>query len=103
MAIEAITGISASHANAATIERTGTLVGRAIASVANLLDLDLAVVGGSVALGFGTPFFEAAQREVSARARLDFSRGTRVVPVGLGENGPLVGASAVAWRYWVDL
>ena len=33
--------------------RTGTLVGRAVASVANLLDLRLAVVAGSVALGFG--------------------------------------------------
>ncbi len=31
--------------------RTGTLVGRAVASVANLLDLELAVVAGSVALG----------------------------------------------------
>ena len=31
------------------------LVGRAVASVANLLDLPLAVVSGSVALGFGDP------------------------------------------------
>ncbi len=46
-------------------ERTGMLVGRAVASVANLLDLPLAVVSGSVALGFGEPFFAAAQ----ARAR----------------------------------
>ncbi|MEJ7583188.1 MAG: hypothetical protein WKF43_03695 [Acidimicrobiales bacterium] len=41
--------------------RTGRLVGRAVASVANLLDLGLATVAGSVALGFGEPFFAAAQ------------------------------------------
>jgi len=69
-----------------------------VASVANLLDLRLAVVGGSVALGFGQPFFAAAQAELDARARLDFSAGARILPIGLGERGPLVGASAVGWR-----
>ena len=54
---------------------TGRLVGRAVASVANLLDLPLAVVAGSVALGFGEPFFAAAQAELDARSCLDFSRG----------------------------
>ena len=72
--IEAATGAPAAEAGVAVRERTGTLVGRAIASVANLVDLDLALVGGSVALGFGAPFFDAAQRELSARARLAFSR-----------------------------
>jgi glucokinase len=73
----------------------GTLVGRAVASVANLLDLRLAVVSGSVALGFGRPFFDAAQAELDRSARLDFSRGARIVPGGLGPNGPLIGAAAV--------
>jgi glucokinase len=76
--------------------RTGRLVGRAIASVANLLDLRLAVVSGSVALGYGDVFFAAAQREVEERSRLDFSRGTRVVPSALRDDGPLIGAAAVA-------
>ena len=79
------------------VERTGTLVGRAVASVANLLDLPLAVVSGSVALGFGAPFFAAAQREVEARCGLEFARGTRVVPGGLGDEGPLIGAARVGW------
>jgi glucokinase len=98
LAIAAVTGRPAAEADAATMARTGTLVGRGVASVANLLDLRLAVIGGSVALGFGSPFFAAAQAEVDARARLDFSAGTRVAPVGLGDKGPLVGAAAVAWR-----
>jgi glucokinase len=98
LAIEATTGRPAQEADASVIRRTGTLVGRAIASVANLLDLDLALVGGSVALGFGPPFFAAAQHEVDARARLSFSAGLRVEPVGLGDAGPLVGAGGVGWR-----
>jgi glucokinase len=97
-AIAAATGRPAADADAATIARTGMLVGRAVGSVANLLDLRLAVVAGSVALGFGAPFFTAAQAEVDLRSRLDFSAGARVIPAGLGERGPLVGAAAVGWR-----
>jgi glucokinase len=97
-AIAALTGRPAIEASAVTIERTGTLVGRAVASVVNLLDLPLAVVSGSVALGFGAPFFEAAQREVDLRCGLDYARGARVIPGGLGDRGPLIGAGRVGWR-----
>ena len=97
-AIRALTGRPPEQAPVEVVERTGRLVGRAVAGVANLLDLDLALVAGSVALGFGARFFAAAQREVEARARLAFSAGTRVRPGGLGADGPLVGAGALAWR-----
>ena len=96
-AIEAQTGRPAAAASASVVERTGRLVGQAVGSVANLLDLRLAVVAGSVALGFGEPFFAAAQAEVDRVARLDHSRGARIVPAGLGDRGPLVGAGAVGW------
>ena len=96
--IEAATGRPATEATAEVKARTGRLVGRAVASVANLLDLRLAAVAGSVALGFGEPFFVAAQAELDASARLSFSTGARITPAGLGDAGPLVGAAAVAWR-----
>jgi len=96
--IEVATGLPASEASDAVRRRTGTLVGRAAASVANLLDLDLAVVAGSVALGFGAVFFDAAQEELDLRCHLDFSRSTRIVPAGLGADGPLTGAAAVGRR-----
>ena len=97
-AIAEMTGGRPTDAPSAIVERTGTLVGRAVASVANLLDLPLAVVAGSVALGFGRPFFASAQAELSRRARLDFSRQATVVVAGLGSDGPLIGAAAVGWR-----
>ena len=97
-AIAAVTGCPAAEATPAVIERTGTLAGRAVASVANLLDLDLAVVAGSVALGFGAPFFDAANAELRRHARLDFSAEAVIEPAGLGDEGPLVGAGAVGYR-----
>jgi glucokinase len=98
LAIAAATGHPAADAPPAVRARTGMLVGRAVASVASLLDLQLAVVAGSVALGYGDPFFDAAQREVVERCGLEFSRSTRVIPAGLGAAGPLVGAAAVGRR-----
>jgi len=96
--IRAATGRVPAEADEALRRRTGTLVGRAVASVVNLLDLRLAVVAGSVALGYGEDFFVAAQAEVDARCRIEFARGARIVPAGLGDGGPLVGAAAVGWR-----
>lgn len=77
--------------------RTGRLVGRAVAAVSKLLDLHLAVVGGSVALGFGSPFFDAAQSELDAQTGLEFSNCSKLVPAGLGADGPLIGAAEI-WR-----
>jgi len=97
-AIEAITGRPPTEPSYEIMQRTGDLVGRAVASVCNLLDLDLAVVGGSVALGFGATFFNSAQSALDQHSRLEFSRGARIIPARLGDNGPLVGAGAVGMR-----
>ncbi len=98
LAIQATTGRPPAGAGPEVVERTGRLVGRAVASVVSLLDLRLAVVAGSVALGYGAAFFEAAQTELEARARISYAAGARIRPAGLGAEGPLVGAAAVGWR-----
>ncbi len=94
-ALQALTGQPARLAPPEWVERTGMLVGRAISSVVVLLDLSLAVVSGSVALGFGEPFFAAAQTQMDQLCRIEFARGARVVPGGLGDGGPLIGAARV--------
>ena len=96
--IEAITGRAAAAADPDMVARAGLLVGRAVASVSNLLDLELTLVAGSVALGFGKPFFDEANAEMARCCKLDFSVASTVEPAGLGESGPLVGAAAVGWN-----
>ncbi len=95
-AIEQETGRSPLRASAAIVERTGLLVGRAVASVAPLLDTRLAVVGGTIALSYGEPFFAAANAELAGRAKLSFLAGLQVVPSLLGTAAPLVGAASLA-------
>ena len=97
-AIEAITGRPPTEPTYDIMVRTGRLVGRAVASVCNALDLDLVVVGGSVALGFGATFFNAAQDSLSEHCRLSFVRSVRITPARLGDRGPLIGAGAVGMR-----
>jgi glucokinase len=98
-AIEAITGQPAAEANQATMENCGRLVGRGLASVMSLLDIDRALVAGSVALGFGGVFFAAAQAELDANCRsLDSGRRPVLRAAGLGKDAPLIGAAAVGWR-----
>ncbi len=97
-AIDAITGRPVSEPSYQIMQRAGDLVGRTAASMCNAFDLSLVVVGGSVALGFGSTFFHAAQVALDEHARQPYSRGARITPSRLGEQGPLVGAGAVGWR-----
>lgn len=97
-AIAAATGRPAAEATVSQRVTAGRLVGRAVASVCNLLDLRLAVVAGSVALGFGDVFFDAANEELDRCARIDFARGALIVPSADGTRGPIVGAAAVGLR-----
>jgi glucokinase len=96
--ITEMTGRPPAEATPEMIERVGRMVGLAVASVSSLLDLDMTVVAGSVALGFGDRFFDSASAELKKRARLSFSANARVEPGGLWAAGPLIGAGAVAWR-----
>jgi len=95
-AIRVITGRPASEAAPELRRQTGRLVGRALASVGAMFDLRRAVVGGSVALGFGEPFFAGIDEELQLRCGLDFLDDFIVTPVQLGQSAPLIGAAAVA-------
>lgn len=97
-AIAAMTGAPAAQAPPAMRQRSGRMVGRAIATLAVVLDTRLVCIAGSVALGYGDDFFAAARQELAADARLSFARTVRIEPAGLGADGPLVGAAAVGWR-----
>lgn len=98
LAIEAITGRSPTEPTYDIMRRTGRLVGRAAGMICTALDLDLVVVGGGVALGFAATFFNAAQEEIDAVARVGQGAAARITPVRLGDRGPLIGAGALGLR-----
>ncbi len=98
LAIEQITGRPPTEPTYEIMQRTGTLVGRAAASICNSLDLSLVVVGGAVALGFAATFFHSAQMSLDEHVKLPYSTEARITPSRLADSGPLIGAGAVGWR-----
>lgn len=98
LAIEAITGRSLTEPTYDIMRRTGRLVGRAAGMICTAMDLDLVVVGGSVASGFAATFLNAAQEEIDAVARVGHGTAARITPARLGDIGPLIGAGAVGIR-----
>jgi glucokinase len=97
-AIESLTGHPPAEADDATRVRTADLVGRAVGTLASVLDFNHCYIAGSVALGFGDEFFQVANKSARAMARLPYSEHLEIVRSGLGTDGPLLGAALVAWR-----
>jgi len=98
LAIRAMTGREPRDADDATRDRSARLVGRALGSLAAVLDLTRCFVGGSVAFGFGESYFDAMRRGAREVARLSYVEDLRIEPSALGADGPLLGAAMVGWR-----
>jgi glucokinase len=96
--IEARTGRPASEADQVLRQRTGELVGRAVGTLASVLDFSRCYIAGSVALGFGDEFFEVANKSARTTAMLPYSEHLEIRRSGLGVDGPLLGAAMVARR-----
>lgn len=79
------------------VGRSAAAVGRAVASVTALCDVDLVVIGG----GFSrvTPdYLELVRASRDRDTTPSFVRRARIAPSGLGTDGPLVGAAALVLR-----
>jgi glucokinase len=96
-AIEAATGRAPEHADESVRRRTATLVGRAIGTLASVLDFSHCFVAGSVALGYGDDFFATATLSARQMATMSYSKDLRVSRSALGASGPILGAACVAW------
>jgi glucokinase len=81
----------------AAVERSGTAIGRAIASVSTLLDLEVVVIGGGFSR-VSPDLFDFIRAGIDRYARFDYTKRVQVFPTGLDTDGPLIGAAALVWR-----
>lgn len=81
----------------AAIERSAKAVGEALADSATLVDLDVVAIGGGFSR-VSPDYIDLVQQALTASAAHDYSRRTRVVHSGLGDEGPLIGAAALVLR-----
>ena len=86
----------------AALRRAGEALGVAIASASHLCDLDAVCIGGGLSQA-GELLFGPLRDTYAAMARMDFVRGTQIVPAALGQDAGLVGAAALLFAgesYW---
>ena len=81
----------------AAVARSGTALGHAIASAANLLDLDVVAIGGGFSR-VSPALFEHARAAVAERTAFPFVSRVQIVPSGLSDEGPLISAAALVHR-----
>ncbi|MGW9269707.1 ROK family protein [Microbacterium sp. NPDC055599] len=81
----------------AAIERSARAVGEALADAATLVDLDVVAIGGGFSR-VSSDYIDLVQQALTAHAVHPYSRRTRAVRSGLGDEGPLIGAAALALR-----
>lgn len=79
----------------AIFAEAGRALGRALAAVVALTGLDLAIFGGGVAKGW-TLLEKACRAELAARLRMVDPGRVRTLPARLGDEAPLLGATAFA-------
>tara|TARA_Y100000588_G_scaffold353771_1_gene407461 strand:- start:126 stop:983 length:858 start_codon:yes stop_codon:yes gene_type:complete len=94
-AIEKATGLPATEATEQLKMESGFFVGKAISIVVNLLDIPFVLLGGSVALGFGSTFLNEVRSTAARFCGLDFTKDLKIEFAALGDDAPLVGAAAV--------
>jgi len=79
------------------VERSGTAIGRAIASATALVDLEVVAIGGGFS-HVAPQLFDHIREALAAHQAFGFVAKVRVEPSGLSGDGPLIGAAALMHR-----
>ncbi len=77
------------------MDDAGEALGIAVASMAMILNIDLFVVGGSVAKS-GDLLLEPARRALPQHAYRSVGCGVQIIPTELGDDGPILGCAWMA-------
>jgi glucokinase len=92
------TGYAAGDALAvAAVRRSATALGEAITSVTTLLDLDIVAVGGGFSR-VSPDYLDLVRAVILEAAYNEYAKRVKVVPSGLSDESPLVGAAALVYR-----
>ena len=80
------------------INELGVHLGSAFASLVNVLDISVFIIGGGIA-GFGKPLFDSIKRTISGRVMAPIRPRVRVLPAKLKNDAGIKGASALVFHH----
>jgi glucokinase len=79
------------------IDELGVHLGSAFASLCNVLDISVFIIGGGIA-GFGKPLFDSIKKTISKRVMAPIRPRVRVLPAKLKNDAGIKGASALVFH-----
>ncbi|HLG31949.1 MAG TPA: ROK family protein [Ignavibacteriaceae bacterium] len=79
------------------IEELGVHLGSAFASLCNVLDISVFILGGGIS-GFGKPLFDSMKKTVSRRVMAPIRPRVKVLPAKLKNDAGVKGASALVFH-----
>ena len=80
------------------IDELGVYLGSAFASLVNVLDVSVFIIGGGIA-GFGNPLFDSIRKTISSRVMAPIRPRVRVLPARLKNDAGIKGASALVFHH----
>jgi len=80
------------------IDQLGFQLGSAFASLCNVLDVSVFIIGGGIA-GFGKPLFDSIRKTISVRVMAPIRPRVRVLPAKLKNDAGIKGASALVFHH----
>jgi glucokinase len=75
------------------IQKTACYLGTALSSAVNLINPEIVVIGGGVALSAGRNFFKMIEKEIKTRAFPSATQNLKIVKAKLGNDAGFIGAS----------
>jgi glucokinase len=80
------------------IDGLGMHLGSAFASLCNVLDISVFIIGGGIA-GFGKPLFDSIRKTIAWRVMAPIRPRVRVLPAKLKNDAGIKGASALVFHH----
>ena len=80
------------------INELGVHLGSAFASLCNVLDISVFIIGGGIA-GFGKPLLDSIKKTISRRVMAPIRPRVRVLPAKLKNDAGIKGASALVFHH----
>lgn len=80
------------------INDLGVHLGSAFASLCNVLDISVFIIGGGIA-GFGKPLFDSIKKTIAGRVMAPIRPRIRVLPAKLKNDAGIKGASALVFHH----
>lgn len=80
------------------ISELGFHLGSAFASLCNVLDISVFIIGGGIA-GFGNPLFDSIKKTISRRVMSPIRPRVKVLPAKLKNDAGIKGASALVFHH----